>query len=696
MRTGRECGRNSLFASTRHGIDLFVDETGSTTVAAAVAILVSLALLFSLATSQWVSARSADVQAVADAGALAGMNVVAGYATAAQVLDALVLSLGLIGMVTLAIGLVLSAIPVVDALGPPVMSAAFTVFEARGTLAKTAAKGLEAIEEVLPYAVAANSFLTVRSNASDAGSFVGVAIPFPSEGSSDFGQLFDGDVEGEARKTQQSGETVDSLSKSAAQAKERADDALLKGWSYDCATQPCMRERASTLAGLPHGENPDYPSVVGWDFGVAIRRAHAYYRARYLQEAPLDDSVEELTRSCARKAFYEYARDTVGKSFFAMTEEGWAVCDLRDLPANTDEVRGTTLYTDAVWPCTDEDGQRYIHCSLACPGATGSFSGFVSVADEESGACSECPVCRFTVVDLGRAPAASTSIDNGFEYYWRLVVEASREFESARNEQAEFEQRAQSASEEAVDGFELALSRLKANRVTLRPPGMYGCVCIVADGSSHASPGELVTTFSAGAELPPRAALSAAVLARDHASHGNTVLGDFFDGIVARAGPSPGASAVLDAVMGAWGDLLVSYGDGYDAVMDAARTTFRNLTDVGLGGLADWLRGALESALDLTGLAPADLSAKKPVLTNTFNVMEASGNQWAMAARSFVYSVQGLDENASLSQILGATGAFFESYQGSSKVTVAELNVPGTSIVIPIEIDFAWLAEVTA
>ena len=99
------------------GIGFFCDEQGSTTVASAVAILVSLALVFSLANVQWASSHAADVQVVADAGALAGANVVAAYVTIAQILDALVLSMGLIGLLTMAVGLVLSAIPVVDAAG---------------------------------------------------------------------------------------------------------------------------------------------------------------------------------------------------------------------------------------------------------------------------------------------------------------------------------------------------------------------------------------------------------------------------------------------------------------------------------------------------------------------------------------------------------------------------------------------------
>ena len=177
------------------GIGFFCDERGSTTVASAVAILVSLALVFSLANVQWASSRAADVQVVADAGALAGANVVAAYVTIAQILDALVLSMGLIGLLTMAVGLVLSAIPVVDAAGPPVLSAASNVFSARSKLSRSCAAGLQKLESVVPYAVFANSAAVIRTNASSEGSYVGFALPYPVQGSSDFGNLESDDAQ---------------------------------------------------------------------------------------------------------------------------------------------------------------------------------------------------------------------------------------------------------------------------------------------------------------------------------------------------------------------------------------------------------------------------------------------------------------------------------------------------------------------
>ena len=695
---GRTFGRGSARAASGPrrgdvwGIGLFADEEGSTTVAAAVAILMSLVLVFGMASTQRVSARAADVQAVADAGALAGMNVVAGYATVAQILDALVLSMGLVGMLTLAIGLVLSAIPLVDAAGPPVLRASSAVFEARAKLSRTAAQGLERLERAVPYLVAANSLAAVRANAGESGSYVGVAIPYPLEGASDFGLLEEDDVADKVEEAGEKGDEIDALAAQADEARRLADEALERGWRSDCGGDPSMRERAASLANLSGALNPDYPTSAGWDFGVPILRARAYYEKRIALEAPVDATPAEATRSAARAAFYRYALEQVSQSSYTENDDGSVVCDLRELPANTDDVRATALYTDAVWPCTQEEAGRTIHSYASCPGATGPAAGYASVAEEESGACAECPVCGFSVTDLGRAPAASTSIDNGFEHHWRAVVEASRDYEARRAEQAERERAAREASEQATDLFQQALERLSATRVELSPPGRYGCVCVVADPSSHASRDWPAGLLGGAAALPARAAVSGAVLARDAATSGNNVLAGFFDNLVAQGGVVGGVSSVLDAVMSAWGGLLVSYGDGYRAFAETMDSAFKGLSALGMGNVSSWLKDALEGAVELTALQPADLSVKKPVLVNSVDVMNRAGVDWYGAVRALVMAVQSVDAAAGPQEVLGALGVFVESLTGSDRLTVAEFSIPGTDLTIPLELDLGRLA----
>ena len=122
MILGRRCGVDGRGAvRIFSGISTFVrDDGGYTTITVAVALLVSLALVFSTASVVWTSERSADVQTVADSAAMSGANVVAAYSTIAQVLDACVLSMGILGMSILGAGMVLAAIPVVQGMAPEV------------------------------------------------------------------------------------------------------------------------------------------------------------------------------------------------------------------------------------------------------------------------------------------------------------------------------------------------------------------------------------------------------------------------------------------------------------------------------------------------------------------------------------------------------------------------------------------------
>ena len=87
------------------------NEDGFTTVAVALALLLSLTLVFSSAAAGWVASRSSEVQRVADAAAMAGDNAVAAFSTVVQVIDACVLSLGMAGIVTYGAGIVASCVP---------------------------------------------------------------------------------------------------------------------------------------------------------------------------------------------------------------------------------------------------------------------------------------------------------------------------------------------------------------------------------------------------------------------------------------------------------------------------------------------------------------------------------------------------------------------------------------------------------
>ena len=143
---GNRCGGDGCGANRGFGIGSFVrDDGGYTTFAIALALLVSLTLVFGTAAAHWSLARAADVQEVADATAMAGENCVAAFSTVAQVLDACVLTMGITGVVVCGAGLVVAAIPPLQAKSPSIINAGRKILDARREFAKSAAKGLKTL-----------------------------------------------------------------------------------------------------------------------------------------------------------------------------------------------------------------------------------------------------------------------------------------------------------------------------------------------------------------------------------------------------------------------------------------------------------------------------------------------------------------------------------------------------------------------
>lgn len=655
------------------------DEGGFTTVAVAVALMLSLTLVFAAASAGWVASRSSEVQRVADASALAGANAVAAFSTVAQVLDACVLSLGVTGMVVYGAGLVASCVPGLTAVGAQLCTTGGQILEARRGFARSAASGLERLEAALPTLVVANSASCVAANGEDGLSYVGCALPVPLESGSDFSALL---ADADDAPLDGLSERMRDASLDAQEARERADEALERGWMADCGSRPhSLHERAGALAGLPSSANPHYPSCETWGFGVPLVRARAYYAARLANERVVGSTPEELTDAACRRAFYEYALGRVRSGSWAEHPDGTVEADLPLLPRNADETRATDLYTRVAWPCTDEGGSRTLHSSLDCPGATGGPSGSVSLAQLDAGAVSRCPQCQMDVGDLGRVASASTSIENGFEHHWRIIVEASEDYEAARDDLAAAEARTRELAEEGELEFERALEQLTTGRPTLRPPGAWGCVAVVARPEGTVVPTELTASFLSSAELPAGAAVSAATLAPDESTAENNVLASFFDSLSASDSVLGGA---LDGVMELWGSLLVGYGSAHGRVAEVGEGFLDRLDGVMGGSVGAWLRDQLGGVMRDLGLEPVDMRLRKPVLTNSRDVLERGGVEQASAVRDLLSR---LPDSASVADLARAVGVTPPAALGEGGLTVAELPIPGTGVSIPLSVD---------
>ncbi len=665
---GRRRERGGCMA--RAGIDLFIEDGAYTTVASAVSILVILTIVFSSATAIWSMSRAADVQTSADVTALAGANVVAGYTTTATVVDASVLSLGLAGFCVTGVGLVALLIPGAQGAAEKTVDCGMRIIETRNKFAKSASVGLQKLETSLPYLVAASSARTCVAQNTDRISYTGIALPVPKTSASEFPA-----IEGEGVSTERLSDTATELDRAAAelvQASKESTQAKKDAWIADCGREGRnMQERAAKLSGLSAAENPDYASSITWEPNVALRRSRAYYRWRLANDAPEGSSTEAKADSAARRAFYRYAIDQL-KGAKVEEVDGRCVSNVELLPKNTAEVKETTLYTDAVWPTSVEGDAVVLHYGTDCPGATGAFGGNASLAELDAGTVAECSECRFGVGDVGKAPAASTSIDNGYEYHLREFTEALDHYVECRNRELELEQKAKSEAEDSSSAFKDAISSLGGKRPRIAPPGRYGCVAVVVAGET-ASP-EGTSHFTKAATVPARGAVSAAVLAPDAATAENNVLSKFFSSLEERSGGG-GVPGLVNDVTGLWGKLLIGYGDmdkSLDKMMDSL---LDGLTPLGLGPIATWLSDSLDAAVSGLGFEPVDLSLKKPVLTDSANVIEHADVPPLKKVQDALRKIPiGTRDPAALMRALSYDVG---EYIDSTEFTVAEIPIPG-------------------
>lgn len=677
----------------RAGIDLFIEDGAYTTLSSAVVILVVLTLLFSSAAAIWSMSRAGDTQAAADSGALAGANVVASYHTAATVVDASILSLGLAGFATIGTGLVAILIPGAELAAGDMVDTGIEIIKTRNKFAKSASKGLQKIEMALPYLVAARATQAVSAQDTEGATYTGTALAVPRTSESDFVALEGSEISTDVIKDtskdlERAADELQKASEETAKAKERA-------WLADCGgSDPasvgscsCMWERARSLAKLSDIENPHYASSVTWEPQVALDRAKAYYRLRLANEAPQGSSVETKAESAARKAFYTYASAEVNRAY--ITEDGDRTTSyIPLLPRNTDEVRATELYTDAAWPTSTNDGKTYLHYGTSCPNyKKGVPGGLASVAAYDGQ--DKCNRCHFGVSSLGAVAAPSTSIENGFEYHFDEFKGALEDYVECRNKELELMRQTEDEADRAGNAFDEAIKALSGERPRIAPPGRNGVVAFAVSGAIS-SPDELSSSFNAAVRLGERGAISAAVLAPDDATAQNNVLSRFFSTLEERSG---GVAGVLDGVMDVWGRLLVGYG----YIQGSADELMGEMID-GLGGgsgalgsIASWLGDTVSASVAALGLEPCDLRLRKPVLTDTANVIKSPGSDITGLSKvqDKLRSIPlGVTDPKALCEALEYQ---VERTISGAVFTLAEIPLPGGGS-IPLTVDVATLA----
>ncbi len=685
--------RRSLAEAPRPLLVALRDEDGFTTAGAVIALLLTLSLVFTAAQVYRLNAASSEAQNVADASALAALNDVAEFMIVVRTCDAVVLSLSLTSLAATGLGVAALCTPATAAASETLLKAGRDVAKARDEFAEKAAAGLDRLQRALPFLAAVDAASVASANNRGTSNYLALAVLAPAEG--------EDIVVGAADRTSELQDAVDrdaeAVKRAAEEAEEaagRAEQAKRRAFERDCGANPsyCMYERASTLASLAGFDNPLYSSIDAWTFSVALERAKAYYPARLAQEAPAGASTEERARSALRKRFYAFAVEEVDRGYVREADGSFEALFPR-LPKDTEQMRGTRLYTEAVYPVTvDRDGRIVMHAWEGCPAGAGA-SSLGSIAQMEAGSYPPCSACGFSASSMGKVAAASTSIENGFEYHYDAVADAADEYAEARADLDPLTAEVKRQAGGLLDRVKEALGAAASMRIDARPPGSLGAIALVVNVGRDAPSSGFESSFvRASGMLGTRAAVSAATLVAEPANEGANVVTSLLDGFADRGGTAVG---VLGTVLDCWSGLLAAYANGQEALDGAVERALESLPLVGASGLGRWAAGALREAVAGAGLEPAELDALKPVLVNSAHV--AASDDSSFSARLLSLKERAVAEplasNDVFSSVVGAVeqGALegIDGFDGKLEIAVVELYAGGPSMTVEISLPSA-------
>lgn len=671
--------------SRRYLFDALRDEQGFTSVGMAISLLLCLCLIFSAGRVYRIATKSSEIQFVADAAALAAENEIGEYMVVVRLCDAVVLSLSLTSLVSSGLGVVAACTPVSVPLSEPLISLGKKIADARDSFSRAAQNGLEKLQRALPFIACANAMLVAQANNKSDSNYIAMTLLAPFEGS--LTQLGSSDETLAAQtKIDERSEELREASQAAEEQTQEAREAKERAFMRDCGDDPsyCMSERASTLAELSGAENPVYSSADTWSFQVPLDRARSYYAKRLEQETPASDSIDEQVRSHMRKQLYEYAVD--------MLEDGYVHESLDTfeaffpkLPKNTEEMRLTSLYTMSCYPITDKDDSLVIHAWKGCPQAQ-EFIRLGSLQEAESQNFDTCQTCDFSALSLGKVAAASSSIDNGFEYHYNAVAQAAEDYQKARNEAAPHIQETKEIADELLHVLGDAFEAARNCRIDAQPPGRAGAIVVVANLSAADTSRGFVSKFIENhKEVGVRLAISGATLIAEPAGETGSIIASLLDGL-ADESSAVGASKI---VLKAWSNMLHAYADGQQALSDGLQNALDSLPLMSESGLGRWAADAFSNLVQSVGLAPANLDALKPVIVNTAHVAKyGEGDFFAnlIEVKSEISQNPELADNPVVGVITNIEDKATEALEHMDSFEIAQIEIFDGALSFPIEI----------
>lgn len=668
---------------------MFRDEEGITTTAMAVAIMVSLALIFSGAQVYKTTSAAAEVQEVADACALAAESEVAEFMVCVKVCDATVLSLSLLAGTTFGLGVVCACVPPLKGVSDSLMKIGNKALKAREDFAKKAVSGLNKLQSLLPFLAAASAAAVANANNSGAmeSDYAGCAFLLPQKGKKiEIGTI--ADLEESANNITNEIKDIQKKANEAEEAAKKAQEAKDEAFKLDCGNAPgyCQYERAGRFSWMPVSDNPYYSNVDAWSFSVAFERAKSYYAYREGREEEPSGSTREKASYYVRMKFYSYAYEKLETEGYVYENGVSFNANFPALYKNTAEFRQTPLYTGASFPVSYSEGEAkgVMHAWSGCPAAS-NVSSYDCVAALDSNIYTGCDVCNFSVESLGNVASASTNISNGFEYHYDRIRQAAEKYQEAVSEVEPLTDELEDIVNPLLESLSDALKAIGGSRISAEPCGNLGCIAIAVNKADKSADTGFENLFVRNAgTLGTRVAVSGAALLEDASDDSSNVISSLLDGVSEEGGAAVGGARIA---LDCWSGLLTAYEKGQESLEKAISNAISSLTLGTLTGIGDWAASTLKGVISDVGLEPANLNALKPAILNTGHIVSKSTDTFAVNYSKVRSSALSRSSDSG-GLFPGISSWLSEKIQNQPEadITIAEIEFPVGGVTIPIKI----------
>ncbi len=382
--------------------------------------------------------------------------------------------------------------------------------------------------------------------------------------------------------------TLERAAKEAEEAAQEANDAKDARFPARLRRRPVvLHVRAGPDAFLhPGADNPLYRSVDAWSFSVPLDRAQAYYaspagrrgarRHRRWRSGPARRCASGSTGYAAERSGPGLrARDRPTRSTPASRScrrTRTRCAGPRCTPRRSTRSRSTGPGTRSCTPGPDAP-KRAVR------------AGAASIAQMEAGGIRPMrPACGFTAASMGKVAAASTSIENGFEYHYEAVAQAAEEYQRARAKLGPLTAEVKGRAGGLLDSVGHVLGQCGRATHRRRPAGQarrgglggeHGrgrrlhrvCERLRARGRLVGRAGRRVGRNAPGRAVGRRAA---------------TVVSSLLDGLRKKGGAAVGA---LGVVLDCWSGLLGAYLEGQEALEEAVGNAVDALPFASASGL---------------------------------------------------------------------------------------------------------------